>query len=269
MKKTITQSQLLTRTEADTAILKALISDYSRFYRNNQGDFRGEKKTYETQPGYNDIPNNRYNKTVVTTVDEKVDYFVGKVEKTLSSQLALEATNASGNARAELIVEEESWGEFTSLELLRLKSFVGNSKLKEMISAIPVRSDSREWLTTEDDQYTDRSVVQTPVIEFEEKTTEKEEVVLEDPNVLAAINAGKDINYTPQKTVKTKQVIVGTGTLTGFSGEWTHRQRAGVLERLTVLHKSILDALQRANQVEIVESEMDTNKLLNFLFRGA
>lgn len=258
--------QVLAQTEAGAPTLRQLIADYSRYFAKNQGDFRGERKTYTPTPDYTDIPANRYNKSVVTTVDEKLEYFHETVLPILKAQLNLENTNASGTVTAELVVDGESWGLFSSLELLRLKSFVGNPKLAEMIGSIPVRSDAEQWTVSNHEEYVERELVfEGPTMDYEEKTTEKSEVILADPNVERAIAAGKEINYTPQTTVRTKQVVVGKGNLTKYSGEWSHHARAYALRRLATLKTAINDALARANQAEVLESNVDVDKLLSYL----
>ena len=259
-------NQVLALTENQQTELKKILTDYIGYFKNSQGDFKGEKKTYEAIPGYVDMPANRYNKLVVTTVNEKLDYLFDVIRPILKNQFDLEGTNAAGLPKAELVIAGESWGEFTSLELLRLKSFVTNPKLIEMIQRIPVKSDSREWRQTEEEGYQEREIQQTPTLLFQEKTTEKEEVILHDPNIQKAIEAGKEINYSPQTSVKSKQVVIGEGTFTEFSGEWSHHARAHALKRIQQMKEAIIDALQRANQVEVVESKLDPEKVLSFIF---
>lgn len=256
-------AQVLAKTDNQAAVLKANLTDYIRFFKNNQGDFKGEKKTYEPVPGYVDVPGNRFNKQVVTTVDDKLEWLINNLAPILSEGFTLEATNASGNVKAELIVEGKVWGEYSSLELLRLKSFLSNPKLQEMISLTPVRSDSKEW------EEIGEGIYKTPTMSYEEKTTEKSTEILSDPNIERAIAAGKEINYTPQTVVHNKQVVIGQGTYHTTSGEWTHYERASVLKRLSDLKLAVIDALQRANQAEVLESTIDSKGLLNYLFYGA
>ncbi len=264
MKKTL--NQILAITDSQQAQVKGFLTDYINYFKKSQSDFKGEKKTYEPIPGYVDVPQNRYNKRVVTTVDEKMDYLKETLSPILKNMLTLEATNASGSPKAELIVGNDSWGEFTSLELLRLKSFISNGKLVEMIQNIPLRSDAKEWMNSEEEGYEDRKIFQIPTIKFEEKTSEKEEVILSDPNIERAIEAGKDINYSPQTTIKTKQVIIGNGSFREFSGEWSHHSRAHALKKLQTLKEAIIDALQRANKVEVIESKLESDKIFEYLF---
>ncbi len=261
-----TLNQILALTENQQSQIKGMLTDYINYFKKNQGDFRGEKKTYESVPGYVDVPQNRYHRRIVTTVDEKINYLQETLSPILENMLTLESTNASGTPKAELIVDGESWGEFSSLELLRLKSFVSNSKFVEMLGNIPTRSDAKNWISSVEEGYENRKVMQIPTMQFEEKTTEKEEMILIDPNIERAIEAGKDINYSPQKTVRTKQVVIGNGTFTEFSGEWSHISRAGALKKLQSLKEAIIDALQRANQVEIVESKLKSDKIFEYLF---
>ena len=268
MSKKTKLNQILAITESQMNKLKGLYVDYIKFFKGRQSSFKGQVKTYEIVPGYVDIPTNRIYTNVVTTVDEKLDYFKEIVTPILNNVLSLEATNASGKVTADLIVGEDNWGKFSSLELLRLKNFLSSQKFKEMISTIPTRSDTKEWNPSGREEHDDRNISVTPIIKFEEKTTEKEEVILQDPNIQAAIQAGKDINYAPQKTMLTKQVVIGNGTFQEFSGEFTHHKRATILKKLSLLQEAVIDALQRANQNEVTDSSFDTDKMFNYLFNN-
>src|SRR5690606_28059261 len=130
-------------------LFKGMIQDYAKFFTKSQGAFLGEKRTYEAREGTIDDPSKRGNVLVQTTVDEKLKWFKENSKEYIDALFAQEATNASGNAKAQLIVDGTEWGEFTSLELLRLKSIVESSSLHSMLEAIPVRSDSEEWSLSE------------------------------------------------------------------------------------------------------------------------
>lgn len=53
---------------------KALLRDYTTFFKKESDNFRGVKNTYEPRPDTVDLPSERKLIAVVTTVDEKFDY---------------------------------------------------------------------------------------------------------------------------------------------------------------------------------------------------
>lgn len=251
----------LAKSESLQPYFRGIFNDYIAFFKNSQSAFKGEKKTYEPIDGTIDEPNRRGNVGIQTTVQEKLDYFIENASDYMDTVLAVEATNASGDVRAELIVGKENWGPFTSLELLRLKSLVEHGDMGKLFENIPVRSDSEEWNETDNEQYQDRNVFESPLMKGTNKTTIKESYILADPNLK---NAGEG-NYTPQIGQKTTVEPLGEFTVQKFSGEFTHRQRAAILKKRAQLVVAIAEALKRANDVEVVSSDLSGKKVFEFL----
>lgn len=240
---------------------KALVTDYKDFFKSKQEAFRGEKKTYIAVPDSIDIAANRYNKLVQTTVKEKLAYMEENVSEYIDALFSQEATNASGKPRAELIVDGKSWGTFSSLELLRLKSLLESKDLVEMYSLLPVRSDAEIWVKCTDDQYTNRDMFQTERSDYQQSTTTKESYIMLDPNV----GTGGAKEYKPQIGSKDTKVILGNGTFQKFSGETSHRERAELLARRTKLLSGVIVALKEANEAEVVESQLTAKKIFDYL----
>lgn len=90
---------LLATTDHLAASYKKLLEDYGRFFKTNQGSFKGEKKTYQPKDGTFDVPGNRGNKLVVTTVDEKLEYLQKNSKEYINALFSQEKTNASGFLR--------------------------------------------------------------------------------------------------------------------------------------------------------------------------
>ena len=98
-----------------------------------------------------------------------------------------------------------------------------------------------------------------------QRSSEKEEVILKDPN----LNPEKlPANYVAKTTIKTKTIEVGDYTSQIFSGEWNHRQRAELLRRRSALLKAVIEALKVVNDVEATQSDLDVKKLLNYIHQG-
>lgn len=252
---------LLAKTDHLSAVYRGAIADFTKFFKGSQDAFKGERKTFIPAPGTIDSPGKRSNRLVQTTVDEKLDYFEDVAKEFIDATFSLEKTNSSGTAKAILKVDGESWGEFTSLELLRLKSLLEDSNFTTMLTEIPVRSDSEEWKGTSDDTYKGKPVFESPKIEGKEKTTTKEAYILQDPNI-GKIDGAKYVAQVAQKDTISE---LGDYTYQKFSGEWSHRQRAEVLKNKSKLLLAVIEALKVANEVEAVPSTLTTDRVFSYL----
>ena len=256
---------LLAITDTLRVKFKNMVADHAKFYTKSQGAFLGERATYIPKEDAVDEPTKRKYTRVVTTVDEKIEYFIKESGEFVDALFSQEKTNSLGLAKAELTVDGKSWGEFTSLELLRLKALLESSdlgKLEEMLFSIPVRSDAQIWTKCSLDEYASRNIWESPLQSGIARTTLKEEYILEDPNLKAGVL------YTPKVAVKTKSQDVGDYTLQSFSGEWSHRERAGALKRRGDLLVAVARALKECNDCEAVSSDLTASKIFGFIFKG-
>jgi len=255
---------LLAKTDHLSSSFKKSIEDYIKFFKHNQGSFKGEKKTYEPRTGVVDNPNERKNELVVTTVTEKLEWLTDTFGEYFDALFSQEKTNASGVAKANLIVEGKSWGEYTSLELLKLKSTLENGTIDEMYRTIPVRTDNELWVKSSNEMYSDRDVYETEQFKGVSKTTVKEPYIMPDPN-LEKLKGG---NYQPAVATRDSVLELGDYTRQKFSGEWSHRERAELLRRKTVLLGSVIEALKIANEAEVLPSTLTAEKIFNYLHGG-
>jgi len=227
-----------------------MLDDMFKKFKNNQGLFMGQRKTYVALDGFADEPTKRGFINVQSTVDEQLKYMTENTKDFLDIVFSIEKTNASGTVTSELIVEGESWGEFTSLELLRLKTTLDNSKLKGLYANIPVRTSTDIWNKSEDEDFADRDIYENSLDEGYSKTTIKESYILSDPH------AGEGNNRAPIVGEKSTQVNTGKYSVQMFSGAISLAQRATMLKKYNELSKAVIEALQRANQAEIKESDL-------------
>ncbi len=257
---------LLAVTDHLGSSFKASIQDYVKFFKDSKSSFRGGKKTYDPASGTIDLPSERGNNLVVTTVDEKLDWFTETQSKFIDALFSQEATNAAGIAKSKLTVDGIEFGEYSSLELLRLKSILENGELELMYANIPVRADDEEWNIATDSNYTSRKTIYEGVkLAGEKKSTTKESYIISDPN-LANLKPGS--NYQPQLGVKETIMVLGNYTAQKFSGEWAPRERAELLRRRTKMLNAVIEALKIANEVEVVDSNMTAAKLFGYLHAG-
>lgn len=256
---------LLAVTDSLKGKQKRMVEDFVKFFKNSQGSFLGNKDTYTPKEGMVDEPGKRKYVKVVTTVDEKIDWFIKESDEFISSLFAQEKTNALGVAKANLVVDGILWGEFTSLELLRLKSLLESNdigKFEELLSEIPVRSDAELWERTSAEEYQGRSIYESPILSGVSKTTVKEEFILEDPNIQHLKNG----SYTPKTSTRNTVMELGDYTTQKFSGQWSHRQRAESLRRRGVLITAVTAALKECNDVEAIPSELTAQKIFGYIF---
>lgn len=252
---------LLAKTDFLAASWKKILEEYSKFFENKQGAFRGEKKTYEPAANTVDLPNERSNKLVVTTVKEKLEYLEETSGEYIDALFAQEATNASGNAKAVLEVDGENLGVYSSLELLRMKTLLEAGNIKNMYENIPVYNEDELWNKTTQDQYSERAILESVRREGVMKTTMKESYILPDPNV-SKENGAK---YSPQVATKDTVIELGNTTFQKFTGEMSHKDRAAILARRSKLLSAVIEALKVANDVEAVPSQMTAKKLFDYL----
>lgn len=256
---------LLAKTDHSSSQFKKLVTDYVAFFKGKQGEFKGVKKTYNPRPETQDLPEMRGFVKVVTTVEEKLDYLEETAGEHIDNLFSIEATNASGTALAELIVEGVSWGTFSSLELLRLKSLLEAGELEQMYSLIPVRSDSDIWNWTTDAIYDGRDVQESPLQSNVKKSIVKTEYILEDPNLVNFKDMSK---YTPIKGMRDSILELGDYTVQHFTGEYTHEQRAFILRRRSKLLSAVIEALKNANDIEQAASGLTAAKIFGYLHEG-
>lgn len=254
---------LLATTSGGQAHFKGNVRNYAQFFKGSQGAFLGERGTYEPAPGTVDDDARRHNQSIQTTVDEKLQWFKDANREFMNELFTVEAANASG-ITADLIVDGDNWGPMSTLELLRLKGVLEDNNFLQMLAQIPVRSDAEQWVPTTVEQYDGRKgIFESPLQTGESKTTVKESYILEDPNV----GKLKDANsYVPQLGHKSTVQVLGEYTHQRYSGEWSQRQRAELLQRRNVLYKAVVECLKDANDVEVTAKSELGSTLLDYLF---
>lgn len=256
---------LLAKIEVTQASFNKMIAEYGLFFARNRGAFKGIKKTFTPRDGYMEDARYMGNTQVVTTVDEKLQWFEQNAAPFLGQLFQIEATNSLGAKTVELVVEGISFGKLTALDLMRLKTLLTKKEWETMYSEIPVREDDEVWIPTTNAEYTGREICETALVEGITRTTESEEVILKDPN----LDPTKlPANYNAKVTTKKKTVETGNYSMQKFTGEWTHRQRAELLRRRSQILVAVIEALKVVNDTEVVEPNLNVCKFLNFLHYG-
>jgi hypothetical protein len=254
---------LLGVTDHLAKIYKGNVVDYIKFFKGSQGSFKGERKTYTAKDGTIDDPSKRGNVLVVTTVAEKLAWLSENSAKYINALFSQEATNASGTAKAPLIVDGVKWGDFSTLELLKLKSLLDSEDLKNMYATLPVRADNKTWEVCSNPTYANRAIWQTPEDTGTSRTTIKEPYILPDPNCQP-----NSPGYKPQVMQRDIPQDLGTYTRQEYSGEILHVERANMLLRAEKLRVAVVEALKVANEVEAIQSGLTSDLLFNWINAG-
>ena len=127
-----------------------------------------------------------------------------------------------------------------------------------MIDELPIRQESQIWKITTDSTYTGRDVYETPIDSGFSKTTLKETIIVHDPH---ADKPGRQ----PVSANIDKQVNVGEYTIQNFSGAITNLERATFKVKYNELYTAVIEALEKANNAESVESDLG-DKMLDYMF---
>lgn len=227
---------------------KNMLTDMANKFTKHQGLFQGEKKTYKALEEFADDPTKRGYTAVASTVGEQLAYMKENTLDFFDVVFSIEKTNAKGSVESELIVDGKSWGIYTSLELLRLKTTLDNQLFKSVYNNIPTRTLTEHWKLTEDENYTGREIYETPEDKGHSKTTLKKQYILVDPH--------PDKVRPPVLGTQDTQVNVGEYTSQKFSGAISTSQKALMLKNCDTLYKAVISALENANDVEIQKSDL-------------
>lgn len=228
---------------------KNMLTDMSNKFSKQQGLFQGDKRTYEALDSYADDATKRGYKHVASTVGEQLTYMQENTLDFFDVVFSIEKTNAKGAVESELVVDGVSWGTYTSLELLRLKTTLDNQLFKNLYENLPTRTLTDNWKKSDNDDYVSRDIYETPMDSGFSKTTLKEHYIMQDPH---ADKPGRQ----PISATRDTQVNVGKYTTQKFSGELSMAQKAEMLKRSDKLYKAVISALENANDVTIQKSDL-------------
>lgn len=236
---------------------KNMLTDMANKFKKQQGLFQGEIKTYTPIEGFADDPSKRSYKSVASTVKEQLDYMTENTLEYLNIVMSIERTNCLSGSQVDLIVEGKLWGKYTQLELLRLKGILDNSLFKTIYSEIPTRELTTFWEVTDNQDFSNRDIYQTRKEEGFSKTTKKTQFIINDPHASQG-------NRAPQVGSMDEQLNIGIYSTQKFSGEVNISEKAQMLKKIDTLYKAVLAALEEANDVQIVESDLGTH-LFNYI----
>lgn len=233
-----------------------MFDDMLQKFKSNQGLFKGQRNTYEALEGYADDSTKRNYTHVSSTVDEQLAWLKTHSMDYLENVLSVEKTNSTG-VKAILVVDGKEWGEYSTLELLRMKSIL-DGKFKAILHDLPVRKDTVIWTKSNDPNFEGREVYETPLEKGFARTTKKSMEIINDPHIKDAPGRPP----IPQNIEKVENI--GQMSHQDFSGEYTLKQRADLMVKQEKLYLGIIEALAKANETEVQLSDLG-QKALDYL----
>lgn len=256
---------LLAKKQHALSIFHKMVEDLTLYFKNKQSPFKGKRMTYTPVDANPINPAYEGHERVVTTVAKKLQYFEEHGGKYFDHFMSVEATNATA-AKADLIIRGKKLATLSTMELLALKSHVQNTKLRLMYEEMPTRSDTKKWIKVNDPEYKEEEHIYThEATHGTDKTGTTKTFILSDPNVQYLTDTSK---YTPVTSTMKEDIIFGHYTIEHFSGELSHEERAAMLARLSEWYDAVIEALQRANNIEAVPSELKASQFYDFIHRG-
>lgn len=210
---------------------------------------------YVLEPG-----DNAFTK-VAYSMEETKNYITKMWSDYLQNLLDIDRTNSMSGITAPLEVDGEEWGHFTSLELLQLRGFLLNGNVVEVLKQLPTRPSNLVWEITSDPDLPE-GTYENVLFNAPEKTTEKTERILEDPN---AKHLKEGVQYTPKVTVDTKIVPTKSKKVTDYSSGMSETEHAEIQQRRTQLLSAVTVALAKINEQEALESNLSAERVVRYL----
>lgn len=234
-KETLLLHQLLAFEQDEVNRTRKVLEEAKDTFSTKQSHFDGHERTYHPDSSDGDMIDNEY-KEVVTTVKQKVDYVSKTVIKSMNVVLSKEETNASGAAKAELIIGETSFGFLSATSLLYLEKAL--AELRRLYESLPTLTPGRLWHFNND----------LGVYETEQTVTYRniKEVV---PLILAPATDKHPAQV--KETSQTKKV--GEYHETHRSGRIYPKVKSEVLDRIDTLIKAVKLTRERANTAAVKE----------------
>ncbi len=189
------------------------------------------------------------NKEIVMTVKDKIQEMLEAVITAIDATLSKEETNAANLAKADLIIDEQNFGNFSATSLLALETHLG--KLKDVYEAIPTLDPTKKWSFD----------AQRLVFRTDEEVKFRS---VKRPKVIVKYEATKE--HPAQTELLYLDYQVGKYETTYFSGKITLSQKALLLKRIDNLLEAVKVARTKANNVEVKNIKIG-KKLFDFIHK--
>lgn len=190
-------------------------------------------------------------KELITTVTEKLDFILPYLADSINVQLSREASNASGGLKANLLIGDRDFGEFSSQELLQLEKSVRELR-EHIVNNLPTLDMAKAWKENDDEREGTSVTQEAPTYRYVEETV---------PVVLAPATD----KHPAQVREAVKKTQVGEFSRRIVSGKISPAVKADMMSRVDKMLSAIADARSRANSNEATNVKFGF-ELLEFLF---
>ncbi len=217
-------------------------------FRTRMEHFDGFNKTYQpVEEGGEPMPNET--KHIVTTVAEKLLYSKEDIIASIDAVISKEETNSAGNVKANLVVDDTEFGEFSGTSLLALEKHL--KEVRQIYLAIPTLDPNRKYEPDE----------QAGIGYFQTDPEDKNRSIKVDTPITLAEATDK---HRAQAELIKKDTFMGVYTTTYKSGRMTPADKATLLKRIDRLITGIKKARSEANQADHEVIEVG-DKLFDFI----
>lgn len=224
------------------------IGDTKKLFEKKAPHFDGMTKRYVSlEENSEQIPDER--KEIVTTVKDSLEKAIAVIEKGIDAHLSKEETNASGVAKAELVVGEVNLGTFSATSLLALESHL--NKLKDLYGQIPVLESTKKWQLD----------MQQGIYATDEEVKFRS---VKRPKVIVKYEATKE--HPAQTELLYLDFQVGKYETTYTSGRIPVAHKNQMIERINQLLEGVKVARSKANNVEVKKIHV-AQKIFNFIHK--
>lgn len=258
IKKTLPEA--IASRDLNKPVFQNILQERRKTFEKKTSKFIGISKTFnskleeipESDSKYVDgsfDPSNFKNENAMpeSSIREQLDFLKSELSPIIDNSLSIEKTNTSNVVKTVLIVGEESFGEFSSAELLSLRNTM--KALKDVYQTIPtIEGVNFEW----DDKH--------GMFSTEENVTVKTKTV-EDVIIVAPAN-----QFQKEAKLRTiqKQIVVGEYSTINYSTLITSKEKHAILKRTQMFLDGIERALKRANNIELMPVNV-AEKIFDFL----
>lgn len=229
-----------------------IMNETAKTFSSKQDHFDGMIKTYSPKNEEDGIKLPEEIKNVYETVRCKIKYSQEAIIKAIDAQISKEETNSSGMVRAELKVDDVSFGDLSATSLLALEQYL--VKVRNMYKTIPTLDPTKIW--NKDSQSGDDIYTTSPE---ERVRTEK----IQEPIILCEPTK----EHPAQTQLITKDVHVGTWKTIYKSGKITPKQKSDILTRVDKTIDCVKQARSKANEAEVINKKIG-EKIFDYIDNG-
>lgn len=222
------------------------LGEAKKTFTKNDPHFDGMLKHYVSfEEDADQVPDET--KEIVTTVKQKLDECMKILVASIDASISKEETNAAGVAKAELKIDNQSFGEFSATSLLALEGHL--NRLQDLYASLPVLDQTRKW-----DFDVQTNVFRTPE-EVKFRSVKR-------PKVVVKYEATKE--HPAQTELLNLDIQVGKYETTYFSGKVTASQKKEMLDRIGKLLEATKIARSKANNAQVKNTKI-AEEIFNYI----